>query len=100
MRGAGAQRVSRAVIAAAAPAPGPAPGPAPRSARGAGRPVVLTVARLARQKGLGTLLDAAASWQDLDPRPLLLVAGDGPLAAQLRDKATALGVDAEFLGQV
>jgi glycosyltransferase involved in cell wall biosynthesis len=96
MRGAGAHRVGRAVIAAAVPASGPGPG----SAHGTGRPVVLTVARLARQKGLGTLLDAAVAWQDLVPRPLLLVAGEGPLAAQLRDKATALGVDAEFLGQV
>jgi glycosyltransferase involved in cell wall biosynthesis len=59
---------------------------------------VLAVGRLAGQKGFGTLLEAAATWRDMAPEPLLLIAGDGPLAAELRAKAAALGIDAEFLG--
>jgi glycosyltransferase involved in cell wall biosynthesis len=66
----------------------------------AGRPAVLFAGRLAAQKGLAVLLDAAASWQDLDPRPRLLIAGDGPLAARLRDQARDRGIDAAFLGRV
>lgn len=60
--------------------------------------MVLAVGRLAAQKDFGTLLQAAAQWRDLDPRPLLAIAGDGPLAGQLRAQAAALGVDAAFLG--
>ncbi len=108
MRAAGARRVARAIV----PAPGtgePAaalgPGGSAALASGGsaalgpgGRPLVLAVGRLAGQKGFGTLLQAAAAWRDMVPRPLLLIAGDGPLAARLRAEAAALGVDAEFLG--
>lgn len=100
MRAAGARRVGRAVVPA--PAPGPAaPG---RGERGgpalpaAGRPVILAAGRLTAQKGFATLLRAAAGWQDLDPRPLLAIAGDGPLAGELSAAAAASGIDAVFLG--
>jgi glycosyltransferase involved in cell wall biosynthesis len=65
----------------------------------AGRPVVLGVGRLAAQKGFDVLLDAAAHWLDLDPPPLLAIAGDGPLAGELRARAASLGVTAVFLGR-
>jgi glycosyltransferase involved in cell wall biosynthesis len=113
MRAAGAGRVARAVIAAADPS-GPAvasapgePGPgrlAPagtvpeEAGAGPGRPVVLAAGRLAPQKGLDVLLDAAARWRDLDPAPLVVIVGDGPLAGKLRARAVALGVPAVFLG--
>jgi glycosyltransferase involved in cell wall biosynthesis len=104
LRAAGARRVARAIVPAPADKAGhtalitsttspPAPIPA-----AAGRPIVLAVGRLAGQKGFGTLLEAAATWRDMAPEPLLLIAGDGPLAAELRAKAAALGIDAEFLG--
>ena len=54
--------------------------------------------RLAAQKGFDVLLEAAAQWQDLDPVPLLAIAGDGPLTGELRTRGASLGVDAEFLG--
>jgi glycosyltransferase involved in cell wall biosynthesis len=73
-----------------------ASGPGALSATG--RPVVLAVGRLAGQKDFDTLLRAAARWRDLDPVPLLAIAGDGPLAAELRERAASLGVDAAFLG--
>jgi glycosyltransferase involved in cell wall biosynthesis len=95
MRAAGARHVSRAIV----PPPDrtrvtSASMPIPAT----GRPVVLAVGRLAAQKDFGTLLVAAARWPDLDPRPLLVIVGDGPLAGDLRAKAAALGVDAAFLG--
>jgi glycosyltransferase involved in cell wall biosynthesis len=62
------------------------------------RPVVLTVARLAPQKGLDVLIDAAARWRDRSPRPLTVIAGDGPLADELRHRASQAGADVTFLG--
>jgi glycosyltransferase involved in cell wall biosynthesis len=118
MRAAGAHRVGRAIVPAAGPAitpasatavpsviaavPMTAPGEVTASGSGApsaaGRPVVLAVGRLAAQKDFGTLLEAAAHWQDVAPVPLLAIAGDGPLDGQLRAQAASLGVDAVFLG--
>jgi glycosyltransferase involved in cell wall biosynthesis len=69
--------------------------PAPAAA---GRPVVLAVGRLTAQKGFGVLLEAALAWRDLDPMPLVVIIGEGPLAAKLRARAAALGVAVVFLG--
>jgi glycosyltransferase involved in cell wall biosynthesis len=100
MRSAGARRVGPAIVPAADPAPKPASSQAgPGGPSAAGRPVVLAVGRLAAQKDFGTLLEAAAHWQDLVPLPLLAIAGDGPLAGELRARAASLGIDAEFLGR-
>ena len=101
MRAAGARRVGHAVV----PAP-PAPEAGDQPAAGSTapdwatgeRPVVLGAGRLVPQKGFGILLEAAASWPDMDPTPRVVIAGAGPLAGSLRDQAAALGVDALFLG--
>ena len=95
MRAAGARRVERAVV----PAPGKAPCDPGVLADASGRPVVLGAGRLAAQKGFATLLAAAASWQDMDPVPKVVIAGEGPLDAELRRQAAAVGVDASFLGR-
>ncbi|HXT90020.1 MAG TPA: glycosyltransferase family 4 protein [Trebonia sp.] len=104
LRAAGARRVARAVIAAADAPGGPVPGVAARAAaaRGAdsGRPVVLAAGRLAAQKGLDVLVAAAVGWRDLDPMPLVVIAGEGALAGKLRARAAALGAPAVFLGHV
>jgi glycosyltransferase involved in cell wall biosynthesis len=86
----------------------PAPDPEPPSAEavaaaradvgGDERPVVLTVARLAAQKGLDVLIDAAASWRYRSPRPQTVIAGDGPLAGELRLRARQADADVLFLG--
>ena len=60
--------------------------------------LILAVARLAPQKGLGTLVAAAAVWRDRYPAPLLVIAGEGPLQADLARRAAAVGVRARFLG--
>jgi glycosyltransferase involved in cell wall biosynthesis len=108
MRAAGARRVERAVIAApeaprepaVAPlTPGAAAADAVADGAVAGRPVVFAAGRLAAQKGFGVLLEAAASWRDLEPMPLVVIAGNGPLAGDLRARAAALGAAAVFLGQ-
>ena len=113
MRAAGARRVGRAVVPApdmpaataerrADDSPPDArrrPGyPAPPPHRAAGA-LVFAAGRLAPQKGFGVLLEAAARWRDLEPAPLLVIAGDGPLAGELRARAAALGVRAEFPGR-
>ncbi len=60
--------------------------------------MVLAVGRLAAQKGFGTLLEAAASWRDMRPEPLLVIVGEGPLEAELKSQAARLRLDARFLG--
>ena len=96
MQAAGARRVGRAVV----PAPDMPAGTQPASAASAaGAPIVFAAGRLAPQKGFGVLLEAAARWRDLEPAPLLVIAGDGPLAGELRARAAALGVRAEFPGR-
>jgi glycosyltransferase involved in cell wall biosynthesis len=103
MRAAGAREVRRALVPPPPPPapaqPGqPAPAPALTPSADAARPVVLAVGRLTAQKGFGILLAAAASWRDMDPGPLLVIAGEGPRSAELRSQAAALGVAAQFLG--
>lgn len=44
----------------------------------ADRPLVLSVGRLHPQKDYETLIAAAARWRDLDPTPLVAIAGTGP----------------------
>jgi glycosyltransferase involved in cell wall biosynthesis len=63
-----------------------------------GRPVVLAVARLAPQKGLDVLVGAADRWRDRDPRPRTVIAGAGPLAADLLAQADRSGADVVLLG--
>ncbi|RAY14156.1 glycosyltransferase family 1 protein [Actinomadura craniellae] len=103
MRALGARRVGRALV------PAPPPRERPDAAARAGlraellgaedRPLVVTVARLAAQKGLPTLLDAAAGWAGHSPPPLVALAGDGPLEGELRDRIAAEGLPVRLLGR-
>ena len=63
-----------------------------------GRPVVLAVGRLAPQKGLDVLIAATAHWRHRDPRPVTVIAGDGPLAGTLAAQARQAGGDVRLLG--
>lgn len=75
--------------AVAAPAATPAPGP-----------VIGTVARLARQKGLDVLVAAAPAVLSRHPAARFVVAGDGEERAALEEQAQAAGVagSVTFLG--
>jgi glycosyltransferase involved in cell wall biosynthesis len=106
MRAAGAHRVGRAVVpapdipAGEQPVPDtPADDQVSPGVLTTEAPIVFAAGRLAPQKGFGVLLEAAARWRDLEPAPLLVIAGDGPLAGELRTKAAMLGVRTEFPGR-
>jgi glycosyltransferase involved in cell wall biosynthesis len=103
MRAAGARRVSPALVPALDDQAGPSSGVSAETpavpAAGTDRPVVLAVGRLVPQKGFGTLLEAASRWPDLKPEPVLVIVGEGPLDAELRHQAAALGLDVRFPGQ-
>ncbi len=62
------------------------------------RGIVLGVGRLATQKGFGTLIRAAQWWQRRPVVPLVIIAGDGPLDAELHHQAAMAGVAVRFLG--
>ncbi|MFJ9567610.1 glycosyltransferase family 4 protein [Streptomyces fuscichromogenes] len=49
-----------------------------------GRPLLIAVGSLDRHRGYDVLLDAARAWCRLDPVPLLVIAGEGPLRAALQ----------------
>ena len=104
MRRLGARGVARALVPPPSPAGVSAGTPARLRAElglasdPAATSLILAVARLAPQKGLGTLVAAAAVWRDRYPAPLLVIAGEGPLQAGLARRAEAVGVRARFLG--
>jgi glycosyltransferase involved in cell wall biosynthesis len=105
MQAAGARRVGHAMVPAALVEPTGGVSAETRAAAlraefGAepGQAIVLAVGRLAAQKGFGLLLDAAARWRDIQPEPLLVIVGTGPLAAELESRAAALGLAARFAG--
>ncbi|MER6083623.1 glycosyltransferase family 4 protein [Streptomyces sp. NPDC001833] len=49
-----------------------------------GRPLLIAVGSLDRHRGYDFLLDAARAWCRLDPVPLLVIAGEGPLRPALQ----------------
>ncbi|MET8957720.1 glycosyltransferase family 4 protein [Streptomyces sp. NPDC004393] len=49
-----------------------------------GRPLLMAVGSLERYRGYDVLLDASRTWRRLDPVPLVVVAGEGPLRTVLQ----------------
>ncbi len=100
MRRAGARDGGRALVPAAKFVP-PSAGQiaAVRATLSDHRPVVLAAGRLVTQKGYSVLLAAATRWQHRDPVPLLVIAGEGPLAGALAEQARNTGIAVRFLGQ-
>ncbi len=93
MRALGARDVRPAVEPAPVPRPARRTPAEVRAELGAGeRPIVLTIARLAQQKGLESLLDAASGPWPGGEEPLFVIAGEGPLRAELQRR-----IDAERL---
>lgn len=95
-RKAGARDVRHAIIPAPVQA---APAPVPDAAdEDRDRLEILVIARLAPQKGLHDLLDAAALLRDGAP-VRIRVAGDGPLAQELSARILAEQLPVELLGR-
>ncbi|MFI9596801.1 glycosyltransferase [Nonomuraea sp. NPDC052265] len=94
----GAREVEEAVVPAPPLRPARRTPEEVREELGTGdRPLVLTIARLAQQKGLDTLLDVAAGpWET--PKPLFAVAGEGPLRDELQDRIRARSLPVLLLG--
>ncbi|MEY9990253.1 glycosyltransferase involved in cell wall biosynthesis [Streptomyces sp. V4I8] len=49
-----------------------------------GRPLLIAVGSLERHRGYDVLLDASRAWLRLDPVPLVVIAGEGALRAELQ----------------
>ncbi|TXS45646.1 glycosyltransferase [Streptomyces sp. uw30] len=49
-----------------------------------GRPLLIAVGTLERQRGYDVLLDASRAWRRLDPAPLVVIAGEGAMRAALQ----------------
>lgn len=64
-----------------------------------GQRLLVTVARLAPQKGLGVLCDAAARLAGDGPPVVWAVAGDGPLEEELADRIEAERLPVRLLGR-
>ena len=110
-RGAGAREVRHAVVPApsrtgvaeitgaptSTPPDAPQRPPAPGAPHPDGPLTALVIARLAPQKGLDDLLDAAARLRGRGVR--ILVAGDGPLHDELAARIAAEGLPVELLGR-
>ena len=100
-RRAGARDVRHAIIPAPVSAPAPAPGtvPAPPSSEtGHAGLDVLVIARLAPQKGLHDLLDAAGML-DRSRAHRIRIAGDGPLHDELERRILEERLPVELLGR-
>ncbi|MFG2476989.1 glycosyltransferase family 4 protein [Streptomyces fagopyri] len=63
------------------------------------RPLLMAVGSLDRHRGYGTLLDAARAWRDLDPVPLLVIAGEGPLRTVLQGRVEDEELPVRLLGR-
>ena len=86
------------------PASGPGAGPGAGSGPGASSdtgaaPCLLTIARLAPQKGLDLLLEAATLIKQRGIDFTWLVAGDGPLKAQLNQQIADAALPVKLLGR-
>ncbi|WP_318207052.1 MULTISPECIES: glycosyltransferase family 4 protein [unclassified Streptomyces] len=63
------------------------------------RPLLMAVGALERGRGYRTLLDAARSWRELDPQPLLVIAGEGSERAALQRRIVAEGLPVRLIGR-
>jgi len=97
----GAPLTERALIPAPPYTPGTALGPTARRALGLApdHRIVLSMARLAPQKGLGLLADVAGLLADRVPQARWLVAGSGPLLDDLADQILGENLPVLLLGR-
>ncbi|MFI1286258.1 glycosyltransferase family 4 protein [Streptomyces sp. NPDC020858] len=63
------------------------------------RPLLIAVGSLVPHRGYSVLLDAAREWRALEPAPLLVIAGEGPLRAELSRRIEAEALPVRLLGR-
>ncbi|MGP4045758.1 glycosyltransferase family 4 protein [Streptomyces sp. 2A115] len=63
------------------------------------RPLLMAVGSLDRHRGYDTLLDATRAWRRLDPLPLLVIAGEGPLRGELQRRIEDEGLPVRLVGR-
>ncbi|MFG2880024.1 glycosyltransferase family 4 protein [Streptomyces sp. NPDC048337] len=88
-----------AVPAAAAGRADADPGKARAELGAVARPLLIAVGSLVPHRGYSVLLDAAREWRTLDPLPLLVIAGEGPLRAELSRRIQAEALPVRLLGR-
>ncbi|MET9816846.1 glycosyltransferase family 4 protein [Streptomyces sp. NPDC006129] len=64
-----------------------------------GRPLLMAVGSLERHRGYDVLLDAARVWRRLDPVPLVVIAGEGPLRGELQGRIEEEGLPVRLIGR-
>jgi glycosyltransferase involved in cell wall biosynthesis len=101
MRRAGARQVALALVVAPPADPPSAEEIAKVRAEidAQGRPVLLAAGRLARQKGFDVLLEALIGLRSRDPEPVLVLAGDGPMAGPLASLCREADLSVRLLRQ-
>jgi glycosyltransferase involved in cell wall biosynthesis len=63
-----------------------------------GRPLLMAVGSLDRHRGYDVLLDATRAWRRLDPVPLVVIAGEGPLRGELQRRIEDEGLPVRLIG--
>ncbi|MEV6951861.1 glycosyltransferase family 4 protein [Streptomyces sp. NPDC051183] len=63
------------------------------------RPLLIAVGSLVPRRGYSVLLDAARAWRALDPLPLLVIAGEGPMRGELARRIEAEALPVRLLGR-
>ncbi|MCT2588976.1 glycosyltransferase family 4 protein [Streptomyces sp. N2-109] len=63
------------------------------------RPLLFALGGLEPLQGYGTVLTAARAWRDLEPPPLLAIAGEGPQRAELQARIDAETLPVRLLGE-
>ncbi|MFI0981492.1 glycosyltransferase family 4 protein [Streptomyces sp. NPDC021093] len=63
------------------------------------RPLLMAVGSLVPYRGYDVLLDASRAWRDLDPAPMLAIAGEGGERAALQRRIEAEDLPVQLLGR-
>ncbi|WP_369270135.1 glycosyltransferase family 4 protein [Streptomyces sp. R11] len=64
-----------------------------------GRPLLIAVGSLERHRGYDVLLDASRAWLRLDAVPLVVIAGEGALRAELQGRIEDEGLPVRLIGR-